>query len=363
MSDVNTSKLLNRVRSLIERGERVSVEDCRQLFEVKDLPTLAKLARIPRERRYGRQAFYRPARIVEYHGEDAGLFISEAETTSPEGTAELIVRCRFLFGDRLALWIERLRGFSGAGLPTTTHISPRMIAALAEVERSTPADVLTALIAAGSIFLTGAEAEIFDRETRASLAPGAISPELWLDIHRAAHRLGLKTGAAMSYGTTDWPAPYAAHLETLRSEQDRTGGFVQFVPMAIHNRNVEDFYLAAPTAAQSLKTLAIARIFLDNVPHIAAAPSLITPEVAFVGLSYGADVIDASAQPLDVIALEPHAVAVAGLPVLEGDPLSGPAPVGMPVGQIRGRIVESRWTAIPVDASLLPVGTPEARII
>lgn len=361
MSDSSSAKLLNRVRSLLERGERISTEDCRQLFEVKDLPALARLARIPRERRYGRRAFYRPARVVEYRGEDPDLFLSEAATTAPEGTSELIVRCRLRAGESVELWRERLAAFGRAELPTAAQVPPRMIAELADAEGIAIADVVAALSGAGPIFIDGSEAELFDAEIRRTLSPGALPAERWLAVHRAAHEIGLKTGAAFCYATHDLPAAYAAHLDLIRSEQDRSSGFVQIVPMAIHNRNVEDFYLAAPTAAQSLRALAISRIFLDNIPHVAAAPALITPEVAFVGLSYGADAVDVSVLPADVVAQERRTAAIP-LPVLESESAELPS-VGLPVGQVRGRIAEARWTPVPVDAAFEPETAPEARII
>lgn len=356
MSDSSSAKLLSRVRSLLERGERISTDDCRQLFDVKDLLALARLARIPRERRYGRQAFYRPARVVEYRGEDPELFLSEAETTASEGTSELIIRCRLRDGERLAAWIERLLGFSRGAFAATLHVPPRMILGLSEREGSSLESVIDALATAGSIFITGAEAEVFDAELRARLAPYAIPAERWLAVHAAAHKLGLKTGAGMSYGTADVPAAYAAHLETLRGMQEKTGGFIQFVPTAIHNRDVREFYLAAPTAAQSLRTIAIARMFLDNIQHIGAAPSLVTPEVAFVGLSHGADVIDASVVAEDVLAQERAAmVTLSELPVLD-ETSAHLMSVGLPVGQVRSRIAEARWTPVPVDARLATAG-------
>src|SRR5438128_1802722 len=95
MSDSMSIKTLNRVRSLIERGERITCDDCRELFQAKDLLALAKLARIPRERRFGHRAFYAAAHAVNYNGEHPEFFLSEAVRSAPEGTTFVALKCRW----------------------------------------------------------------------------------------------------------------------------------------------------------------------------------------------------------------------------------------------------------------------------
>src|SRR5690606_11830353 len=128
--------------------------------------------------------------------------------------------------------------------------------------------------------VTGEEAELFDRDFRFNHAAGVISPQEWLAVHRTAHGLGLKTVAAMTYSTVDRTDEYASHAEALRALQDETGGFAAFAPMAVHNRGVKEFYLAAPTAAQTMRAIAVSRLYFDNIPHILAIPSLVTLEIA-----------------------------------------------------------------------------------
>lgn len=343
-----STKLIHRVRSLIERGERIPVDDCRGLFEVKDLIALAKLARVPQERRFGRRAFYRTAHVVEYRGEHPEFFISEVETGAPDDVTDLMIRCRWRDGESLAQWKERLAAFAGGRLRCTALISSGFIVRLAAQEGMSHADLLAALRGNWQILITGEEAELLDAPFRAEHARGVISSEEWIGVHRAAHRLGMKTIAAMTYSTVDHPAEYAAHLDAIRALQDETGGFIAFAPMALHNHGVEEFYLAAPTAAQTLRATAIARIYLDNIPHILASPALVTLEIALVALTYGADMIDTTIAVDDVHAEERPRSAPTSLPIL--DEVVSSAATMAPPEKIHSRIAEARWTPAVVDA-------------
>ncbi len=352
-------KLIHRVRSLSERGERIATADCRDLFQVKDLTALAKLARLPRERRFGVRGFYRAAHIAEYAGESPELFISEIDTVAPPEAAELLVRCRWRGGEPLALWKERLAAFGRGRLPVRAVISAGFVARLASYEGLPHAETIEALRSFAPLVISGEEAELFDGDFRLAHVPGVISSEEWLAVHRAAHRLGLKTTAAMTYGTIDRPAEYAAHLEAIRGLQDETGGFIAFAPMALHNRGVEDFYLAAPTAAQTIRATAISRIVLDNIPHILASPALVTLEIALVALSYGADMIETAIAGDDVRASEYESGAGNELPVFDGSVAAG---MRLPsVEKLRSRIAEARWTPVPVDASFAE--TPQGMVV
>ena len=352
-----SNKLMHRVRSLVERGERIGGSDCRDLFEMKDLIAIARLARIPRERRFGRDAFYHAAQVADYRGEHPEFFISEMETGAPAEAVELAIRCHVAPGETPEVWRERLREFSRASRRVVALFPAASIARLG-ASGASYREVLGILGESCPIRITGEGGELFDPALRASHAPSAIGSREWLAVHAAAHGLGMKTQASMAYGTVDHPEAYASHLEAIRSLQEETGGFDAFVPMAMLNHGVSEFYLAAPTAAQSLRTTAIARVFLDNIPHIVAVPSLITLEIAVVALSYGADVIDTSIATSDVGSAEPLAGTapasgtVAPLPVL--DEIPAPAVVGTPLGKVRSRLEEARWSPIAVDASFAP---------
>jgi 2-iminoacetate synthase ThiH len=270
------------------------------------------------------------------------------ETGAPAEAVELAIRCRWSEGDTLEAWRERLGEFSRLSRRAVVLLSAGTVARLASADASYD-EVIGALREICPITITGEEGEIFDPALRASHSPSVIAPGEWLAVHAAAHRLGLKTQASMAYGTIDHPAAYAAHLNAIRNLQDETGGFEAFVPMAMHNHGVAEFYLAAPTAAQSLRTAAIARAFLDNVPHIVAVPSLITPEIAVVALGYGADTIDTTISTADVHSAERLAGATASLTVLDETAAQDAGRV--PLGKVRSRLEEARWNPIAVDAS------------
>lgn len=343
------SKLIHRVRSLSERGERISTEDCRDLFQIRDLTALAKLARVPRERRFGTRSFYRTAHVAQYAGENPELFISELDTVAPEDSANLMIRCRWQGGDSLAVWKERFAAFSRGRIPAVAVVSAGFIARLAGYEGLSHADVIQSLRQACPLLLTGEDAELFDRDLRFAQATGVISPEEWVAVHRAAHGLGMKTMAAMTYSTIDHPIEYAAHMDRLRTLQDETGGFAAFVPMALHNSGVKDFYLAVPTAAQTLRAAAISRLYFDNIAHIVAASSLVTLEIAVVALSYGADMVDTVISGDDVHSMEYPAGDGGDLPVFDGSTAIGR--LVPPAAKVRDRLAEARWLPTPVDAA------------
>ncbi|MBS1914437.1 MAG: hypothetical protein JST22_20780 [Bacteroidetes bacterium] len=343
-----TTKLTTRVRALLERGERIHAADCRDLFEVRDITKLAKLARVPHERRFGRRAYYRDAYVAEYRGEDPEMFLSEIETVAPADAAELLLRCRWRGGEALSVWKERLALFGSGRLRGVAAIAPGFIVRLAAFEGIRPAQALEELAAAMPLLITAEEAELFDDQFRADRAPGVISVDEWIGVHRAAHALGMKTVAGMTYSTVDHSSEYAAHLDAIRALQDETGGFAAFVPMALHNRGVADFYLAAPTAAQTLRAVAVARIFLDNIHHIAIAPSHVTTEVAVVALSYGANLVDTGIAVDDVHAEEHSGEPIGALPILdESITVSYIAP---PMATVRDRLAEARWTPVGLGA-------------
>jgi hypothetical protein len=118
--------------------------------------------------------------------------------------------------------------------------------------------------------------------------------------------------------------------------------------MALHNRGIAS-HLTAPTAAQSLRATAISRAFLDNVPHIATAPSLISTEVAVVALDHGADLVDLTVSVADVRSEDRRAGAEAALQVLDGASVGSAAVAPQ---RLRETMEEARWTVVAVDAAL-----------
>ena len=151
--------------------------------------------------------------------------------------------------------------------------------------------VLVALRDAGLGSLPGGGAEIFAERVRRLVAPGKEHPDVWFHVHDTAHRLGIPTHCTMLYGHVETYEERVEHLLRLRSQQDRTGGFLAFVPLAFHPANTvfERRGFTFQTGAADLKTLAISRLLLDNIPNVKAYWISLTLPVAQVALHFGAN--------------------------------------------------------------------------
>ncbi len=152
--------------------------------------------------------------------------------------------------------------------------------------------ILEDLRQAGLGSLPGGGAEIFHSEVRDQLCEHKADAHKWLDIHRTAHRLGIRSNCTMLYGHVESAYHRIDHLSRLRELQDETGGFQTFIPLAFHPQNTELDNLRKPSALADLRTLAVSRLFLDNVPHVKAYWIMLGIETAQVALHYGADDID-----------------------------------------------------------------------
>jgi aminodeoxyfutalosine synthase len=153
-------------------------------------------------------------------------------------------------------------------------------------------EVIAELKAAGLEMLPGGGAEIMSDRVHRELFPRKIGYRRWLEIIEAVHRAGLKTNATMLYGHIETIEERVEHLLRLRSLQDDTGGFLAFIPLAFHSKNTKLSHLPPTTAMDDLKTIAAARLLLDNIPHIKAYWVMIGEKLAQVALSFGADDLD-----------------------------------------------------------------------
>ena len=145
------------------------------------------------------------------------------------------------------------------------------------------------LKAAGLDSLTGGGAEIFRKEVRSAIAKGKESAEEYLDVHRTWHRMGGRSTCTMLYGHVESLADRVDHLRQLRALQDETHGFVGFVPLAYQPQDNDIPVENPPTGFDSLRTIAVSRIYLDNFDHITAYWVGLGLKLAQVALSYGAD--------------------------------------------------------------------------
>jgi aminodeoxyfutalosine synthase len=152
--------------------------------------------------------------------------------------------------------------------------------------------VLAELREAGLDSMPGGGAEIFAKATRDKIIRGKADAAQWLDVMRQAHRMGIPTNATMLYGHIESVEDRVDHLIRLRELQDETGGFVTFIPLAFQPWEAPAMRLPETTGFEDLKAIAVARLLLDNVPHVKSYWIMIGPRLAQVGLSFGADDID-----------------------------------------------------------------------
>ncbi len=179
---------------------------------------------------------------------------------------------------------------------------------LAWLARKSVRETLEELRAAGLDSLTGGGAEIFRKEIRSAIAKGKESAEEYLDVHRTWHRMGGRSTCTMLYGHVESLADRVDHLRQLRALQDQTGGFTAFVPLAYQPDNNQVPVSVAPTGFDSLRTIAVSRIYLDNFDHLTAYWVGLGLKLAQVALSYGAD-------DLHGTIIEEHIFHMAGAPV------------------------------------------------
>jgi len=163
---------------------------------------------------------------------------------------------------------------------------------LARRARLSVEETLLRLQQAGVDSLPGGGAEIFHERVRRIICDHKITGEQWLQTARAAHRLGLRSNATMLYGHIENEEDRVDHLLKLRDLQDETGGFVTFIPLAFHPANTPLQHISPTTGFADIKNIAIARLLLDNFPHIKAYWIMMTPKIAQVAQRFGADDID-----------------------------------------------------------------------
>lgn len=174
-----------------------------------------------------------------------------------------------------------LKGWTGVEINWFTHLTGR-----------STREILTELIDAGLGSLPGGGAEIFHPEVRDQICEHKADANNWLEIHRTAHELGLRSNCTMLYGHIERPFHRIDHLIRLRELQDETGGFQTFIPLAFHPDNTGLSHIKKPSALVDLRTMAISRLMLDNIAHIKAYWIMLGIGTAQTALAYGADDLD-----------------------------------------------------------------------
>jgi aminodeoxyfutalosine synthase len=166
------------------------------------------------------------------------------------------------------------------------------IAHIARIEKMSVKDVLVALREAGLDTLPGGGAEVFGKAVRMEIAEKKLAAEDWIDVHRTAHKLGIRSNCTMLYGHVETMEDRVEHLTMLRDLQDETNGFLAYIPLAYHpDHNELGRELkregTATTAFDDLKNLAAGRLFLDNFQHIKTHWIMVTPFLSQTALNFG----------------------------------------------------------------------------
>jgi aminodeoxyfutalosine synthase len=168
------------------------------------------------------------------------------------------------------------------------------LAHIARIEKMSVAEVLIALREAGLDTLPGGGAEVFSPAVRATIADRKLVADEWLDVHRTAHRLGIRSNCTMLYGHVETMEDRIAHLAQLRALQDETGGFLAYIPLAYHpDHNELGVTLkregTATTGFDDLRNLAVGRLYLDNFDHVKTHWIMVTPFLSQASLAFGVD--------------------------------------------------------------------------
>ena len=166
------------------------------------------------------------------------------------------------------------------------------IAHIARVDKMSIEEVLIALRQAGLDTLPGGGAEVFGKGVRMTIADKKLAAEDWIDVHRTAHRLGIRSNCTMLYGHVETIQDRVEHLSMLRDLQDESGGFLAYIPLAYHpDHNELGIELGregtATTGFDDLRNLAVGRLFLDNFDHIKTHWIMVTPFLSQTSLAFG----------------------------------------------------------------------------
>ncbi len=304
------------IEAKLERGDRLDFEDGMALFMAKDVLRVGQLANRVRERLHGDRTYFNvnmrfeatnvceaSCRFCAFQKLEEGM--PGAHTATHEAAwAELekfpdpkLTELHMVNGLNPHLpfeWYEELlRGWKrvrpGIHLKCFTAVE---IHYFAEKFGMSYREVLERLRAAGLDSMPGGGAEILHHDVRRRIAQGKCDGEQYIEVHRVAHQLGMRTNCTMLYGHIETFEHRVDHLLKLRALQDETGGFQCFIPLAFHNENNGLERLPEPTAYDDLRTLAVSRLLLDNVPHIKAYWVSMGLDVAQLALGFGADDLD-----------------------------------------------------------------------
>ncbi len=306
---------LNQIKNKILSNTRISDEDCLTLYQSSDLIGLGEIANIVRERKNGNRTYYNINRHINYSNVcyvECKFCEFGQPKSSPKSyllTLEEMQKTARIAADAGATELHMVGGlhpdykidYYENMLREMKKISANLhlkaftaveIDYFSKVSKLSVEDTLKRLMAAGLDSIPGGGAEIFAEKTRKEICPNKISGERWLDIHRSAHKVGLRSNATMLYGHIETNEDRVDHLKKLRDLQDETGGFQTFIPLSFIPFDTPMAHIPEPTGLTDLKQIAVSRIYLDNFDHIKTYWIMSGLKMAQLALSFGADDLD-----------------------------------------------------------------------
>lgn len=313
---LTTHPKLKSIRDKVEAGERLSMDDGLLMYE-PEIPVndLGQLANLVRERINGNVGYYNinthlnPTNVCVYrcifcafradlrsergYVMDDQQILARGQEAVDNGCTEMHI-VGGLHHQKKFDWYRNIIAILHENYPTL-HLkawTPVEINWFEFLTKRSVRDVLQELVDVGLGSLPGGGAEIFHPEVRDKICEHKADTRTWFDVHRTAHQLGLKSNCTMLYGHIEKPFHRIDHLIRLRELQDETGGFQTFIPLAFHPENTGLADIKKPSATMDLRTMAISRLMLDNIPHIKAYWIMLGIGTAQTALSFGADDID-----------------------------------------------------------------------
>src|SRR4249920_1433837 len=316
MAVLDRTATLDPIREKVQAGERLDLEDGLTLMESDDILALGELADLARRRRGGGDEVYfvqnlylNQTNVCRVKCKFCAFAVTQKQDDAYTYTGEELVEDALRQREQSGFTeIHMVGGESPhVDLGYYVEIVSRLHDAMPDVHLKlytaseihhmtklsglTHEEVLRELRSAGLGSLPGGGAEIFADRVRRLIAPGKEHPDFWFLTHDTAHRLGIPTHCTMLYGHVETYEERVDHLLRLREQQDRTGGFLAFIPLAFHPENTvfERRGFKFTTGADDLKMIAVSRLVLDNIPNIKAYWIMMGMPMAQLALHFGAN--------------------------------------------------------------------------
>ena len=310
-----TDAALQPIADKVLAGTRLSFEDGVALYKTPDLLSVGWLANLVREKRHGDITYYNvnrhinPTNVCVAHcklcafGRDPNspgaytFTLEEMYERAAKGVREGATEFHIVGGLHPDLpfdfFLELIRGLKQrhphVHLKAFTMVEVHYFARVAKISVD---ETLRQMKGAGVDSCPGGGAEIFHPRVRRIICDHKVSGQMWLNMAKKAHRIGLRSNATMLYGHVETMEERVDHLVKLRDAQDETHGFVAFIPLAFHPDNTPLAHIPKPTGYDDLRNIAVSRLLLDNFDHIKAYWIMLTPSIAQIGLRFGANDLD-----------------------------------------------------------------------